>query len=158
MSWFIWNSHSKSEMNAEPLDDRLRVPPAREVDDELAEDVDLDVVVPGERAAQELDPLLDAEHRLLVARRVDDADDDAVEDPGRAREHVDVPVRDGVVRAGRDRGDHGLSASKIVTRELPYFRDVRTGSGSSGSLRTSVSNTTRPSGASSAGRWRARRG
>ena len=37
----------------------------------------------------------------------DHADDDAVEDPCRARDHVDVAVRDRVVRAGRDRGDHG---------------------------------------------------
>ena len=94
----------------------------------------------GERAAQELDALLDREHRLLVVRVADDADDDAVEDPGRARDHVDVAVRDGVVRAGADRRDHA-SASKSVTRACPYFRDVRRGSGSSGSIRASVSTT-----------------
>ena len=86
--------------HAQALDDRLRVPPAREVDDELAEDVDLDVVEAGERAAEELDALLDREHRLLVVRRADDADDDAVEDAGGARDHVDVAVRHRVVRAG----------------------------------------------------------
>ena len=36
-----------------------------------------------------------------MARLADDADDDAVEDAGRARDHVEVPVRDGVVRAGQ---------------------------------------------------------
>ena len=42
---------------------------------------------------------------------------------GRARDHVDVPVRDGVVRAGADRGDHG---SNSVSRAEPYLREVRT--------------------------------
>ncbi len=41
-----------------------------------------------------------------MVRVADDADDDAVEDPGRAGDHLDVPVRDGVVRAGADGGDH----------------------------------------------------
>src|SRR2546423_14103128 len=143
--------------DAEALDDRLRVPPAREVDDELAEDVDLDVAEAGEGVAEELDPLLDGEHRLLVLRRPHHADDDAVEEPGRARDHVDVAVRDGVVRAGRDRRDHGAT-SKSVTRVWPYFRLVRTGSGSSGSVRASVSTTRKPSAVRSRGRWRARRG
>src|SRR5205085_7444676 len=62
--------------DAQPLDDHARVPLAREVDDELAEDVDLDVVEVAERVAQEVHPLVDGERRLLVARVADDADDD----------------------------------------------------------------------------------
>src|SRR5262249_38036254 len=142
--------------HAEALDDRLRVPLAREFDHELAEDVDLDVGEAGERVAEKLHALLDGEHRLLVLRRPHDADDDAVEDPGRAREEVDVAVRDRVVRAGRDGGDH-CGASKSVTRVWPYLRLVRTGSGSSGSVRASVSRTRSPSAAMSGGRWRASR-
>ena len=70
-----------------------------------------------EAGAQEADPLVEGEHRRLVLRVADDADDDAVEDLGGASDHVDVPVRDGVVRAGVDRGDH--SASKSVRRAEP---------------------------------------
>src|SRR4051794_8259769 len=78
--------------HAQALDDRLRVPFARELDDELPEDVDLDVVDRADRVPEEVDPLLDREHRLLVRRGTDDADDDAVEDACRAPDHVDVPV------------------------------------------------------------------
>ena len=103
--------------HAQALDDHLRVPPVREVDDELGEDVDLDVVEPGERLTQERDALVEREHRRLVLGIADDPDDDAVEDLGRALDHVDVPVRDGVLVAGVDRGDH--SASKSVSRVEP---------------------------------------
>ena len=137
--------------HAQPLHDRLRVPPARELDDELAEDVDLDVRQMRERVAQELDALVDLEHRLLVVRLADDADDDAVEDAGGARDHVDVTVRHGVVRAWADRGDHS-GAPYTVMRAWPYLRLVRCLSGSSGSMRTSVSTTSTPSSASTAGR------
>src|SRR4029077_4936521 len=99
---------------------------------------------------EELDALLDREGGLLVVRRPHDADDDAVEDPGRAGDHVHVSVRDRVVRAGGDRRDH-CAAPKRVTRVWPYVRLVRTGSASSGSTRASLSNTTRPSAASSGG-------
>ena len=66
--------------HAQPLHHRLRAPAAGEVDDELGEDVHLDVAVLVERVAEELDALLDGEHRPLVVRVADDADDDAVED------------------------------------------------------------------------------
>ena len=94
---------------ARRIHDRLRLPLVREVDDELAEYVDLDVREIRERVVQELHALLDREHRLLVVRVADDTDDDAVEDARRARDHVEMPVGDGVVRAGADRGDHGRS-------------------------------------------------
>ena len=80
MSWFIWNSHSKSEITRRPLTITFASQLAGEVDDELGEDVDLDVVEAVERVAQELDALVEREHRLLVLRLADDADDDAVED------------------------------------------------------------------------------
>jgi hypothetical protein len=89
----------------------------RKVDDELREDFDLDVLEAGESLAQKADPLVEGEHRLLVLRGADDADDDAVEDRGRARDHVDVAVRDRVVGARVDRCDH--SCSKIVSRAAP---------------------------------------
>ena len=92
--------------HAQALDHRLRLPPAREVDDELGEDVDLDVVEVGERLLQEPDALLEREQRLSCGAAADDADDDAVEDRRRARDHVEVPERHGVVRAWADRGDH----------------------------------------------------
>ena len=78
------------------LDDHLGLPPAREVDDELLEDVDLDVADVRERGLEELDPFLDVEHGLLVRRASDDADDDTVEDLRCAADHVDVPVGDRV--------------------------------------------------------------
>ena len=92
--------------HAQPLHHRLRVVLARELDDELGEDVDDDVVAARERVLEERDPLLDGEERLLVRRVADDADDDAVEDRRRAPDDVDVPVRDGVVAAWADRCDH----------------------------------------------------
>ena len=79
---------------------------AGEVDDELGEHVDDDVVAACERVLEERDPLLDREERLLVGRIADDADDDAVEDARRASDDVDVPVRDGVVRAWADGCHH----------------------------------------------------
>src|SRR6476646_7219356 len=73
------------------LHDRLRLPPVREVDDELAEDVDLDVVELRQRITEEVDALLDGEHRLLVMWAPDDADHHTVEDAGSTRDHVEVP-------------------------------------------------------------------
>src|SRR5581483_6985501 len=135
--------------DAQPLDDRLRVPFPRELDDELAEDVHLDVVeVPG-RVAEEADALLRREHRVLVVRVADDADDHAVEDPRCARDHVHVAVRHRVVRARTDRGDH---LPYTVTRVWPYFLLVRFSSGSPGSVRTSVSSTSTPSSPRTPGR------
>src|SRR5439155_13814269 len=99
--------------DAQALHDRLRLPPVREVDDELAEDVDLDVGQVRKRGMQEVDALLDREHRLLVARLADDSHDDAIEDAGGASDHVDVTVRHRVVRAWADRSDH---FSYTVTR------------------------------------------
>ncbi len=105
--WFIWNSHSKSEITRSPLTIVVRAPAAGEVDDELGEDVDLDVLEPASSASsRNATRSSTREHRLLVVRVADDADDDAVEDRGGARDHVDVADRDRVVRAGADRGDH----------------------------------------------------
>src|SRR5581483_10613556 len=134
--------------DAQPLHDRLRLPLAGELDDELAEDVDLDVLEVRERAAKEIDALLDREQRLLVVRVADDADDDPVEDPGCARDHVDVSVRHRVVRARANRGDHPYT----VTRVWPYFRLVRSGIGSAGCTRASVSTTTAAASARTPGR------
>src|SRR6476469_3875521 len=131
----------------EALDDHLRVPLVGEVDDELREDVDLDVGKISEHLPQEADALVEREHRRLVGRVADDSDDDAVEDSRRASDHVDVPVRDRVVGAWCDRGDHWCS--NTVTRVEPYFRDVRIASpGSSGSVFADVSKTSSPSSAS----------
>src|SRR5579862_4261874 len=141
--------------HAQPLDDDLRVPASREVDDELTEDVDFDVVEVGDRVAEELQAFLDAEHGLLVLRRADDSGDDAVEDSGGARDHVDVPVRDGVVRAGADGRDH---RSNSVRRAAPYLRLVRVSRpGTSGWSRAPVSYTSSPSGATTRTRCGARR-
>src|SRR5581483_4674200 len=109
--------------HAQPLHDHARVPATREVDDELLEDVDLDVVEVMHGVLHERDALLDREHRHLVLRLADDPDDDAVEDLRRARDHVDVAVRHGVVGAWADGSDHG---SKSVRRAEPYLREVRT--------------------------------
>jgi hypothetical protein len=57
-----------------------------------------------------------------------------------------VSDRDGVVAAWADRGDHG--GSKRVSRAEPYRREVRSWSGSAGSVRAPVSTTRSPSGAS----------
>jgi hypothetical protein len=79
---------------------------AGEVDHELGEDVDDDVVEVGERRLEKRHALLDAEERLLVQRVTHDAHDDAVEDRRRPLDDVDVPVRDGVVGAWADCGNH----------------------------------------------------
>ena len=133
------------------LDDHLRLPAPGELDDELGEDVHLDVLEVDERLLQELDALLEAEHRRLVPRAADDADDDAVEDRRGARDHVDMAHRDRVVASWADSGDHA-ECSKRVSRAEPYRREVRIGSGSCGSVLSPVSTTSRPPGASSLGR------
>ena len=89
---------------------------AGEVDHELREHVDDDVVELAERTLEERDALLDRKERLLVERVTDDADDDAVEDRRRAADDIDVPVRDGVVAAWADGGDH---REKTVMRAEP---------------------------------------
>ena len=78
---------------------------AREVDDELGEDVDDDVLAGREGVLEECDTLLDGEERLLVRRVADDADHDPVEDRRRPLDDVDVTVRDWVVAAGADGRD-----------------------------------------------------
>jgi len=103
--------------HAQPLDHRARVVLVRELDHELGEDVDDDVADPVERVLEERDPLLDREERLLVRRVAHDSDDDAVEDPGRARDHVDVAVRDRVVAPWADCARHGVV--KTVIRAEP---------------------------------------
>ena len=75
---------------------------ARELDDELGEDVDDDVAAAPEGVLEERDALLDGEERLLVRRIAYDTDDDPVEDHRRAADDVDVPVGDGVVGPGAD--------------------------------------------------------
>ena len=91
--------------HAEALHHRPGAVLAGEVDDELAEDVDDHVRHVRERVLEERDALLDGERRLLVVRITDDADDDRVEDRGRAADHVDVAQGDGVERAGVDCDD-----------------------------------------------------
>src|SRR4051812_1085713 len=131
--------------DAEPFHDCFRLPLPREVDNQRREDVALDVRQVDERLPQERDTFVEGEHRLLVVRIPDHADDDAVEDPRRPRDHVDVAVRDWVVRPRADRGDH--SCANTVTRVPPYLRLERTASGNAGSVRASVSRTRRPSSA-----------
>src|SRR5579862_7417248 len=112
--------------NSQALDNHTGLPAPGEVDGELAEDVDLDVRRTHECLAQELDPLRHCEHRRLVVRIADDTDHEAVEDLGGTRDHVEMPVRDGIVGAGVDRGDHLVNR---VSRAEPYTREVRTSSG-----------------------------
>src|SRR5919109_2185058 len=149
--------------HAQPLDDRLRVPLAREINDELGEDVDLDVLQLGESIAEKRDALVEREHRLLVVWTAHDADDDAVEDARGAGDHVDMAVRDGIVRARTNRSIHSSrpssatpeereSCSNTVTRVEPYLRVVRTAKpGNAGSDFAAVSNTSNPLSASTRG-------
>src|SRR5207342_643649 len=66
--------------DTEPFDDHFRVPAAGEIDDELAENVDLDVRGRvAERFLDLRDALGDVEQRRLVMRIADHADDDPVE-------------------------------------------------------------------------------
>src|SRR5436190_18185996 len=141
--------------DAEALHDRLRSPFTGKVDDQLGEDVDLHILPVAERLVEECDSLVQREHRRLVRRAADDTDDDAVEDAGRARDDVDVAVRDRVVRARSDGGDHA-GCSKTVIRVEPYVRLVRTASpGSSGSVRAADSSTSSPSSERTRGKCRA---
>src|SRR5437867_6287925 len=137
--------------DAQALHDHLGIPSVGEVDDELAEDVDLDILEVAERDVQEVDAFLDGEHRLLVCRGSHHSDDDAVEDAGGARDHVDVAVRHRVVGARADGRDHSAPSNSVM-RAWPYLRLVRCVSGSSGSTRASVSTTTTPSAARTDGR------
>src|SRR5689334_1409901 len=106
---------------AQALDDRLGLPAAGKVDDELRENVHLDVRHVLHRLANELDAILDRERRLLVRGATDDPDDHAIEDRGRTGDHVDVAERDRVVRSGIDGGDQCWNR---VRRAEPYVRDV----------------------------------
>src|SRR5207253_2608041 len=97
-----------------------------------------------ERVLEELDALGNRKERRLVMRVVDDADDDAVEDLRGSRDDVDVAVRDRVIGAGVDSGDH---SSNSVSRAEPYLREVRSvrpGTEGGGS-RPAVSQTSTPS-------------
>ena len=102
---FIWNSHSKSAITRRPFT-IVREPclRAKSTTSSLKTSTTTFVDV-GERVLDERDALLDGERRLLVVRVADDADDDRVEDRGRAADHVDVAQRDGVERAGVDCDD-----------------------------------------------------
>ena len=102
--------------HAQAFHHRLRVVLAREVDDELVEDVHRDVVETGKRLLEEGDSFVDREQRLLVMRVADDADDDTVERGAGTADHVDVAERDRVVRAWADSGDHRV---KSVIRAEP---------------------------------------
>src|SRR5688572_26400330 len=142
--------------HAEALHHRPGAVLAREVDDELAEDVDEDVVQPGEGILQERDALLHGEQRLLVLRVADDADDDPIEDRGRAPDHVHMPQRDRVEGPRVDGSDRvavdGRHLAKRVSRAEPYRRAVTRSSGSAGSVLASVSTTTIPSSLTTSGR------
>src|SRR5262249_40746051 len=107
--------------HAEALHDHLRFPSPREVDHKLLEDIDLDVVEVRDRVSRQRDALVDREQRALVLRRADDARDDAVEDLRGAGDHVDVPVRHGVVRPGADGGDqaYGSSLFGVLVMVIP---------------------------------------
>ena len=117
---------------AQALEDDVRVPPAGELHDELVEAVDDDVVVPGERLAQEDLSLLRREQRRLALRDLDEADDDAAELGCAARDDVEVAHGHGVERARTDGGDvaghqcadspsagDAASATRNVTRVSP---------------------------------------
>ena len=101
--------------HAQPLDHRARAVLAREVDHQLAEDVDDDVVELGEGVLEERDPLLDRERRLLVLRVAHDADHHAVEVRGRTPDHVDVPEGHGVEGARVD-GDDRVTVVVMARR------------------------------------------
>ena len=70
------------------------------------------------------DALLDREHRLLVLRVADDADDDALEDPGGARDDVEVAVRDRVVAPRADGGDRRRVAHCVASKRRHARRAV----------------------------------
>src|SRR5262249_19463811 len=108
--------------DAQALDHRLRAPAARELDDELGEDLDLDVLEVAKLVLEELDALLDAEQRVLVRGLADDPDDDPVEDLRRPRDDVEMAERDRVVAPWTDRRDgvaRAHSCSKRVRRAEP---------------------------------------
>ena len=93
--------------HAKPFDHRPRAVTTREVDDQLGEDVDHHVLLPGKRILEEGDALLDRERRLLVQRLANDPDDHLVEHRRRPPDHVYVTEGDRVVRPGAD-GDDGV--------------------------------------------------
>ena len=104
LSWFISSSYSKSEIARRPLTIALAPTLLGEVDHERPERLDAHVLRSRDAPLDEPHALLDAEQRVALAQRaVDDRDHDLVVERRGARDHVEVPVGDGVVGAGADR-------------------------------------------------------
>ena len=102
--WFIWNSHSKSEVTRRPFT-MVFASCLRAKSTTSSEKTSTTTFSQDEGVLEECDTLLDGEERLLVRRVADDAHDDPVEDRRRPLDDVDMPVRDWVVAAGADGRD-----------------------------------------------------
>ena len=117
LRWFIWNSHSKSEITRSPftivLESCLRAKSTTSTENTSTTTLSQ----AAEGVLEKRHPLLDGEERLLVGRIPYDAYDDPVEDRRRTPDDVDVSVGDGVIRAWADRRDH--SSSNTVIRAEP---------------------------------------
>ena len=135
--WFIWNSHSKSEIARSPL--TIVFAPclrANSTTSSANTSTSTFVTCSRERLLEKRDALLDGEHRSLVLRIADDADDDAVEDLRRPADDVDVAVRDRVVAARADRDDRRRRSWRVEhgqLRRAVASRRCARASGSSGS-------------------------
>ena len=93
---------------AQPAQDRAPSLVVHERHQQRREAGDRGVGQVGQHLARHLDPLVEREHRALgLGGR--DADDDAVEQPGRAPHEILVAAGEGVERAGVDDGQHGAS-------------------------------------------------
>ena len=120
--WFIWNSHSKSEITRSPFTIVLASCLRAKSTTSSEKTSTTTFSQASEGVLEERDALLDREERLLVRRVADDADDDAVEDRRRTPDDVDVAVRDGVVAPWADCRDH-REKTVIARGTVPPRRD-----------------------------------
>ena len=135
LSWFIWNSHSKSEITRRPFTIVFAPYLRANSTTSSAKTSTSTLSLARERLFEERDPFLDREHRPLVARLAHDADDDAVEDLRGAADDVDVPVCDRVVTCPGN-GDAATHSWRVEDRHArrAVRRDGALLRGSSGSV------------------------
>ena len=149
---------------ANTANDGCRASPPRVIDQQPVERVDLDVRILGEHFANDRDPLLRREQRLLFL--VDEhRHQDALEQMRAAQNDVDVAVRQRIERAGKNRETtvwwigcvHGwvacsdasalMNMVNVLSPDLTSRTRASVG-GTSGSMRVARSRTSNPSDAS----------
>ena len=98
LRWFIWNSHSKSEITRSPFTIVVASCLRAKSTTSSEKTSTTTLLEPGRARPRGTSTRSSTVNSVCLCVRVaDDADDDAVEDRRGAADHVDVAVRDGVV-------------------------------------------------------------